>query len=107
MTLKEILHTISEEKKSGLIAIDDWKWTEVDHLATMGFGFNSDYYMKTDKPPFITIYKKKEKDPNTNKTIEYFYLEEENKPQKKFRLFNDLIDFFDTYEQPEIDKNSE
>ena len=105
ITLKEILHTIGEEKKSGLINIDDWKWTEVDHLATMGFGFDSDYYMRTNKDPIMKIYKKKETDPETGKEEEFFYLEEEKKSVKRFKSFNDLIDFFDTYEQPEIDKN--
>ena len=105
ISLMEILHTIGDEKKSGLIPIDNWKWPDVDHLATMGFGFNSDYYMTTDKDPIMKVYKKKEKDPSTGKEEEYFYLEEKEKPLKRFKIFNDLIDFFDKYEQPEIDKN--
>jgi hypothetical protein len=105
MTLKEILHTIGEEKKSGLIPIDDWRWPDVDHLATMGFKFNSDYYMQTDKEPDMRVYKKKEDDPATGKKNESFYLEEKGKSAKRFKNFYDLIDFFDTYEQPEIDKN--
>ena len=105
ISLKEILHTIGEEKKSGLIDINSWRWPDVDHLANMGFGFDGDYYMRTDKDPEMRVYKKKEKDPTTGKKVEFFYLEEEGKPEKRFKNFGDLIDFFDTYEQPEIDKN--
>lgn len=104
ISLLELLHTIGEEKKSGLIDIDSWRWADVEHLANMGFAFDGDYYMKTDKSPIMTIYKKKEKD-EQGKKAEYFYLEEEGKETKRFKLFNDLIDFFDTYSQPEIDKN--
>ena len=105
ISLKEILHTIGEEKRSGLIKIDSWRWPDVEHLATMGFGFDGDYYMRTNKEPELKIYKKKEIDTTTGKTTAFFYLEEKDKPEKRFRNFNDLIDFFDTYDQPEIDKN--
>lgn len=111
ITLSELLHTIGEEKESGLIPIDDWRWPDVDHLANMGFAFDSDFYMKTDKDPSMTVYKKKEKDPKTGKETQFFFLQEEGsssgekKPLKRFQNFNDLIDFFDTYQQPEIDKN--
>jgi hypothetical protein len=105
ITLLELLHTLGEEKQSGLIPIDDWRWPDVDHLATMGFKFDGDYYMRTDKEPYMKVYKKKEEDPSTGKKIVWFFLEEEKKPVKRFKNFNDLIDFFDTYQQPEIDKN--
>lgn len=105
LKLTEILHTIGDEKKSGMIPIDDWRWPDVDHLASMGFGFDGSYCLRTNKEPEMTVYKKKEKDPTTKKKEEYFYLEEEGKPLKRFKHFNDLIDFFDTYPQEEIDKN--
>lgn len=104
ISLIEILHTIGEEKKSGLIPVDNWRWPDVDHLANMGFGFTNDYYMQTDKPPEMKIYKKKDKSPD-GKDAEFFYLEEKGQSPKRFNKFNDLIDFFDTYSQPEIDKN--
>jgi len=107
ISLKEILHIIGDEKKSGLIPIDDWKWPDVDHLATMGFGFDGDYYMRTEKPPRMTVYKKKDKSPS-GENEENFYLEEEGEKSEKkvkvFKIFNDLIDYFDTYSQPEIDE---
>lgn len=105
ITLKELLHVVGEEKKSGLVNIDDWRWPDVDHLATMGFQFDGDFQMRTDKDPDMVVYKKKEKDGTNGKTTEYYYLEEKGKPSKRFKNFNDMIDFFDTYEQPEIDKN--
>jgi len=118
ISLKEILHIIGDEKKSGLINVDSWRWPDVDHLATMGFGFDGDYYMRTDKDPEMRVYKKKENDPVTKKKTEFFYLDEEpsnglkepdekkeKQPTKRFKNFSDLIDYFDTYEQPEIDKN--
>jgi hypothetical protein len=104
MKLMELIHTIGEEKRSGLINIDDWRWADVEHLANMDFKFDGDFHMRTNKPPMMTIYKKKDKD-KKGKETEYFYLEEENKKIKRFQKFNDLIDFFDTYSQPDIDKN--
>lgn len=104
--LKELLHTIGEEKKSGLIPIDSWRWPDVDHLGNMGFDFDNDYYMRTNKPPEMKVSKKSEPDPTTNKKSDFYFLEETGKPLKKFHDFNDLIEYFDTYEQPEIDKNS-
>jgi hypothetical protein len=105
ISLKEILHTIGEEKRNGLIPIESWRWPDVNHLATMGFGFDGDYYMQTDKHPVMKIYKKKETDEGEEEETEYYYLEEPKRKVKRFEQFNDLIDFFDAYEQPEIDKN--
>lgn len=117
ISLIELLHSVEEENKSGLINIDSWRWPDVDHLVTMGFDFSDDYHMTTSKEPKITIYKKKEKEETgkenthlkgknkSDKDNVYFYVEEENKLKKRFKDFNDVIDYFDTYEQPEIDKN--
>lgn len=103
--LKEIIHSIknkngTEKNNEGFINIDDWKWPDVDHLIFMKFDIADDYCLKL-KDPDITIYKKK--DPEEKK--EYFYLEEPKKPVKRFEKFNDVIEFFDNYKQPEIDKN--
>ena len=79
----------------------------------MGFNFDGDYKMKTNKPPIMTVYKKKD----DGNGPEFFYLKEEPQesdypqkkkkeiPLKRFKNFNELIEFFDTYEQPELDKN--
>jgi len=98
MTLIEIIHSIDADKKEGLVHIDDWRFPDVDHLVTMGFQFDGDYRMSTDKEPHITIYKKK--DDNS----EQFYVEEKGKATRRFKEFNEVIDYFDTYSQPEIDK---
>lgn len=93
------------QKEKGLIPIDDWKFNEVEHLATMGFDFNSDFYMQTNKEPEMKVYKKNEIGPD-GKEKSFFYLEEPKRAIKKFPDFNDLIDFFDNYSQPSIDKNT-
>lgn len=104
IVLKELIHTIDEESKAGLINVDDWRWPDVDHLVTMGFEFGDDYHMITKKDPKIVIYKKKEKD-DAGKTQSYFFIEEPKRGLKRFKNFNDVIDYFDTYSQPELDKN--
>ena len=37
--LVELLHTESQDDEDQFVSIDNWNWTEVDHLATMGFAF--------------------------------------------------------------------
>lgn len=103
--LKELLHSITNEKKEGLINLDGWRWPDVDHLITMGFEFGDDYHMSTNKDPIMTIYQKKDKDPESDEEENYFYIEEKGREKKRFKTFGDLIDYFDTYSQPEIDKN--
>ena len=105
LKLTELLHAIDEENKEGLINIDSgWRWPDVDHLITMGFKCMDDHHMQTDKPPKITIYKKKGQD-DKGKETSYFYLEEPKKPVKRFKTFNDVIEFFDKYEQPGLSDN--
>lgn len=105
ITLKELLNSIKDESKEALVKIDDWRFPDIDHLINMGFEFSDDYRLKTPKPPNIIIYKKKEKDIKTGKAEEVFYVEEESKEKKRFTSFYDIIDFFDRFEQPEIDKH--
>ena len=102
MKLMELLHSIDDEKESGLINIDNWRWPDVDHLVTMGFEFKDDHHMQTTKPPKMTIYKKKKLDELSGKKTIYFYIEEPKKPVKRFKTFNDVIDFFDNYKQEEF-----
>lgn len=104
MNLTELMHSISKEKKEGYVNIDDWRWPDVDHLVAMGFEFGDDFHMSTSKDPRITIYKKKDTD-ETGKVIEFFFVEEPERENKRFKSFSDVIDYFDTYSQPEIDKN--
>lgn len=105
ISLTELLHSIDEETKSDLVKIDDWRWPDVDHLVTMGFEFSDDYHLHTTKDPKITIYKKKNKDGSKGKVKAHFYIEEKNRELKRFETFNDVIEYFDTYAQPELDKN--
>ena len=104
ITLSELLHAIDEENKEGLVNIDDWRWPDVDHLVSMGFDFADDHRLHTLKDPKITIYKKKEKD-SKGEESEYFYVEEAKRAVKRFKNFNEVVDYFDTYSQPELDKN--
>ena len=104
--LTELLHSIKQEKEDGLVDVDSWRWPDVDHLINMGFDFGDDYHLNTTKDPKITVYKKKEDTEDENgKKEEYFYVEEDDKKTKRFKSFSDVIDFFDHYEQPELDKN--
>ena len=108
ITLVELLHSIHKESKDGLVNIDDWRWPDVDHLVTMGFDFSDDYHMeskkgtKDDGTGKIVIYKKKGKD-EKGKPHAFFFIEEDGRETKRFKNFNDVIDYFDTYSQPEID----
>lgn len=102
--LSELIHDVSKENKEGLINIDDWRWPDVDHLVAMGFEFADDHHMVTPKDPQITVYKKKDLDESGQKK-EFFFVEEPKRGQKRFGAFNDVIDYFDKYSQPEIDKN--
>lgn len=97
MKLVEILHIVSDEKKKGLINIDDWKWADVDHLKTMGFDFDGDYTMSLENPN-IKVYKQK------TPQGECFVVEEDKKPSQFFKEFEQVIEYFDHYSQPEIDK---
>lgn len=103
ISLTELLHSIDKEDKDGLVNIDDWRYPDVQHLIDMGFDFADDFRFCTDKDPKITVYKKKDKD-SEDKT-EFFYVEEKDRETKRFKAFNDVIDYFDTYSQPDIDKN--
>lgn len=104
ISLTELLHSIDEENKEGLINIDSWRWPDVDHLMNMGFDFADDFHLHTTKEPHITVYKKKEDDDGGKKS-EYFYVEEKKRATKRFKNFNDVIDYFDCYEQPTLDRN--
>ena len=97
MTLMELLHVLSSEKEKGLINIDDWKMTEADHLKTMGFEFDGDYTMSL-KDPHLRVYKKK------MPQGDYWFVEEQDKQARAFPKFQDVINFFDHFSQPEIDK---
>lgn len=97
MRLSEILHTIHDENKKGLINVDDWKWADADHLRTMGFDFDGDYVMSLKEEPHIRVWKQK------LPQGECFVVEDE-KGKRVFRDFEQVIKYFDSYPQPEIDK---
>lgn len=97
MNLSEILHKVSDEKKSGLINVDEWKFADADHLKTMGFDFDGDYVMSL-KDPNIRVYKKK------FPQGECFVVEAENRGVKICKDFDQVVEYFDHYPQPEIDK---
>lgn len=105
IALTELLNTIANEKKSGLVNIDDWRWPDVDHLISMGFEFGDDHHLNTPKEPRITVYKKKDLDETTGQKSECFYVEEKKRGVKRFKKFSDVIEYFDSYSQPELDKN--
>jgi hypothetical protein len=71
----------------------------------MGFEFADDFHMHTTKDPKIVIHKKKDVDEDKKSTT-YFFIEEEKRGKKRFKTFNDVIEYFDNYSQPELDKNT-
>jgi len=97
MKLLEILHTLADDQKNDLVNIDDWKWADADHLKTMGFEFDGDYVMSL-KSPEIRVYKKKVPQG------ECFVVEDAERGSKAFNDFEQVIEYFDHYPQPEIDK---
>ena len=109
ISLTELLKHIHKKEQNGLVAIEEWRWPDVDHLASMGFEFGDEYHLITPREPKISVCKKTEIDDTTGKEKDYYYVEEEEKgrEKKRFGSFKDLIDYFDTYEQPEIDKYRE
>jgi hypothetical protein len=109
MKLTEILKLMDEESKEGLVNIDDWRIQDAEHLIEMGFNMGDDYRFITDRDPKIEVYRKKEtvKEGDASKPTEanYFYVKEANKKTRRFKDFNEVIDYFDSYSQPELDKN--
>ncbi len=104
MKLTEILHTIEDEKKSNLINIDEWKFSDAEHLKDMGFELEGDYYMRMENPP-ITIYKQKLE--KTQEAIgipqqSVYVIDEPKRGKKAFNKFDGVIEYFDSYKQPEL-----
>jgi hypothetical protein len=97
MKLLELLNMVKDEKAKGQIHIDDWRWADADHLKSMGFEFDGDYMMSLTSPS-IKIHKTK-----TPKG-EVFVVDEGKKGQKAFADFEKVIEYFDHYSQPELDK---
>ena len=104
ISLFELLNSVKNETKSGKIKIDSWRWPDVEYLFNMGFDFGDDYTLSINKSPKISIYKKKDIDPKTEKKVDYFFIEEPTRETKKFKTFNDVIDYFDNYVQPDLDE---
>ena len=96
ITLLELLHKLQDEKKNNLVNVDDWKFADVDHLKNMGFDFDGDYKL-TLSDPEISVSQMK------NQQGEYWVIEAEGK-KNYFKKFDDVINFFDHYPQPEIDR---
>lgn len=103
ISLTELLHSIDKENKDGLISVDDWRLPEIDHLINMGFELMDEFHLNMESPKII-VYKKKDDDEASGKKQDYFYVKEEERGIKRFKSFNDVIDYFDTYEQPALDK---
>jgi len=89
ISLKEILNTVAEEKKTELIPHDKWTIVETDHLSDMGFKPNGTYCMGLENPPMLVFRKK-----------DGFYLKDgKRKTNLRFESFDKLVGFFDNYKQ--------
>jgi hypothetical protein len=88
--LTEILHTIRDEAKAGLTDIDNWSIVDADFMLDMGFKPNGHTHYSLTNPK-ITV---------CHKQGEGFILDDKTKGEKKtFPKFNDLAEYFTTYEQ--------
>ncbi len=105
--LTELLHSVSDSKNEELIPIDDWRYPDVDHLVSMGFEFADDHHLSLDADEKITVYKKKadKNESSDSKNDDIFIVEEPKRGIKRFETFNDVIEYFDNYHQPELEKN--
>jgi len=89
ISLKEILHTVEEEKKTDLIPFEEWTLSETDHLSDMGFKPSGTYCMGLENPPML-VYRKKNG----------FHLKDGKKKQQlQFEQFSGLVEYFDNYKQ--------
>lgn len=95
MKLTEILHTLESEKKTNLVNVDSWRWADVDHLLTMGFEPEGDYYLKL-KNPKMTIYRENAPEGKI------YILNDEDKGKKTFKNFEGVLNYFNHYDQPEL-----
>lgn len=89
ISLKEIIHSVEEEKKSGLINVEDWTLTETDYLSDIGFKPNGDFAMGLENPPLMVFRKE-----------DGFHLKDgKKKTHLLFKKFEDMMEHFDSYEQ--------
>jgi len=89
ISLKEILHTVAEEKKTDMIPYDEWTIVETDHLSDMGFKANGTYCMGLENPPMLVFRKKNG-----------FHLKDgKRKSHLNFESFDHMVKFFDNYKQ--------
>jgi len=102
--LRELLSDMHHEKKNGMLHVEEWKLPEVEYLHNVGFDFLDDYKMGIDKSPYLTIYKNENETEEKGKPKVFFTVEEKGKSNKTFKEFGDVISYFDTFPQHEIDK---
>jgi len=102
--LKELLDLEDHPKKNGMLHVEEWKLPEVEYLHNVGFDFLDDYKMGIDKSPYLTIYKNENETNEKGKPNVFFTIEEKGKSNKTFKEFGDVINYFDTFQQHEIDK---
>lgn len=95
--LSEVIsHTLAQDekaKKSNLIKLDnykEWRWSDLDHLLSMGFNQDGEYHMALMSPKLF-VYKVKNEG--------YHLVDKDKNEHKVFPKFSQLIDHFDKYEQ--------
>lgn len=121
ISIKKLLQEIEDTSKSNIASIQDpteWKLSEIEHLKSMKFNNNDEAIFVLDSPP-IKVYKQKNgpfiiEEPIENHEKVDFKVGmsapikprgldafKQSKQIKKYQFerFNDLVDFFDKYEQ--------
>lgn len=88
--LTELLHTISDEKEKNMTPIDDWKITDADHMYDMGFTADGMYSFGLKRPRLKVSHKRDEG---------FIVNDESQKKRYALPKFEDVIKFFEKYEQ--------
>jgi hypothetical protein len=101
--LSEILSSIHDEEEMGMVDLDDWKLSEVDHLIEMGFEPNGQYKLVLPNPRMMAFKKKKvlHQLPKNIKAVGegYVLIDDDKKKTHIFPTFASMVEFFDNYEQ--------
>lgn len=88
--LMEILHTIEERGKEGLVPLEEWKFQHVEHLNDIGFDNDGMYHMSMRTPNLMVCYKK---------GAGFMLEDKKKKKQMSFPSFNHMCQYFENYEQ--------
>lgn len=88
--LAELLHVSTNENNKDLVIIDDWPFQVEQFLTDMGFKSDGIYHFSLKSPEIIVSY---------NKNLGYILDDRSKNEKKSFKLFDDLMKYFENYKQ--------